>query len=202
VADKDSPLGVGPARVAEIVSSYVRHHQIAPDQLAGLIVEVHRALVSLGRATRGARGGADTGGADPTLGTAGLCGLSRVRVSCSGAPPASAGRARSRRRRLSQPLELADSLSIDRVRLFGAALALRQGDRPRAPRHCGTKPDGNSATRHPATRSAAEISSSYLNTQNFWAPSGKGMSENHWRLSSLRPRPVLSAAILFGSPRR
>jgi predicted transcriptional regulator len=52
VADKDSPLGVGPARVAEIVSSYVRHHQIAPDQLAGLIVEVHRALASLGRATR------------------------------------------------------------------------------------------------------------------------------------------------------
>jgi hypothetical protein len=35
--------------VAEIVSSYVRHHQIAADQLAGLIVEVHRALAGLGR---------------------------------------------------------------------------------------------------------------------------------------------------------
>jgi predicted transcriptional regulator len=29
----------------------VRHHQVAADQLAGLIVEVHRALASLGRAT-------------------------------------------------------------------------------------------------------------------------------------------------------
>jgi MucR family transcriptional regulator, transcriptional regulator of exopolysaccharide biosynthesis len=37
--------------IARIVSSYVRHHQIEPDQLAGLIVEVYRALASLARGT-------------------------------------------------------------------------------------------------------------------------------------------------------
>jgi predicted transcriptional regulator len=47
----EDPPRIDPDRVAEIVSSYVRHHQIAADQLAGLIVEVHRALASLGRAT-------------------------------------------------------------------------------------------------------------------------------------------------------
>jgi predicted transcriptional regulator len=36
-------------RVARIVGSYVRRHQIGADQLAGLIGEVHRALASLGR---------------------------------------------------------------------------------------------------------------------------------------------------------
>jgi predicted transcriptional regulator len=44
------PPLVDPFQVALIVSSYVRHHKIAADQLAGLIVEVHRALASLGRA--------------------------------------------------------------------------------------------------------------------------------------------------------
>jgi hypothetical protein len=39
-------------RVARIVGSYVRHHQIGLDQLAGLIGEVHRALASLGRSTQ------------------------------------------------------------------------------------------------------------------------------------------------------
>ena len=46
----EDPLRIDPNRVAEIVSSYVRHHKIAADQLAGLIVEVHRALAGLGRA--------------------------------------------------------------------------------------------------------------------------------------------------------
>jgi predicted transcriptional regulator len=49
MAEQDSPPRVDPYQVAEIVSSYVRHHQIAADQLAGLIVEVHRALAGLGR---------------------------------------------------------------------------------------------------------------------------------------------------------
>jgi predicted transcriptional regulator len=48
---EDPPSRVDPNQVAEIVSSYLRHHQIAPDQLAGLIVEVHRALAGLGRIT-------------------------------------------------------------------------------------------------------------------------------------------------------
>jgi predicted transcriptional regulator len=51
MTEEDWPPAVDPHQVAEIVSSYVRHHQIAADQLAGLIVEVHRALASLGRAT-------------------------------------------------------------------------------------------------------------------------------------------------------
>ena len=38
-------------QVARIVSSYVRHHQLGPEQLVELIVTVHRALASLGQAT-------------------------------------------------------------------------------------------------------------------------------------------------------
>jgi predicted transcriptional regulator len=48
---EEPPPRIDLDQVAEIVSSYVRHHQIAADQLAGLIVEVHRALAGLGRAT-------------------------------------------------------------------------------------------------------------------------------------------------------
>ena len=44
------PSGVDPNQVAKIVSSYVRHHKIGADQLAGLIVEVHCALAGFGRA--------------------------------------------------------------------------------------------------------------------------------------------------------
>jgi predicted transcriptional regulator len=51
MAEQDSPPRVDPYRVARLVSSYVRHHKIAADQLVGLIVEVHLALASLGRAT-------------------------------------------------------------------------------------------------------------------------------------------------------
>jgi predicted transcriptional regulator len=36
------------SRVARIVSSYVRHHQLGPDQLVGLILAVHRGLAGLG----------------------------------------------------------------------------------------------------------------------------------------------------------
>ena len=43
-----SAPGVNLSQVARIVSSYVRHHQLGPDQLAGLIVAVHRALANLG----------------------------------------------------------------------------------------------------------------------------------------------------------
>jgi predicted transcriptional regulator len=54
MAGEDAPpptAEVDPDRVAGIVSSYVRHHQIAPDELPALIVEVHRALANLGRDT-------------------------------------------------------------------------------------------------------------------------------------------------------
>jgi predicted transcriptional regulator len=51
MAEQDAPPRVDPYQVAEIVGSYVRHHQIEPDELIGLIVEVHRALASLGRAS-------------------------------------------------------------------------------------------------------------------------------------------------------
>jgi predicted transcriptional regulator len=39
---------VDPRLVERIVSSYVRHHNIAVDQLSGLIAEVHRVLAGLG----------------------------------------------------------------------------------------------------------------------------------------------------------
>ena len=47
---QQGPPRVDPSQVARIVGSYLRHHQVGPDQLAGLIVEVHRALAGLGRA--------------------------------------------------------------------------------------------------------------------------------------------------------
>jgi predicted transcriptional regulator len=50
MAEQDSPPEVDLFLVARIVGSYVRNHKIGADQLAGLIVEVHRALASLGRA--------------------------------------------------------------------------------------------------------------------------------------------------------
>ena len=51
MAEQDTPSpGVDLYRVARIVGSYVQHHQIGSDQLAGLIGEVHRAFASLGRA--------------------------------------------------------------------------------------------------------------------------------------------------------
>jgi predicted transcriptional regulator len=49
MAEQVSAPGVDLSRVARIVGSYVRHHQIAPDQLIRLIGEVHRALSSLGQ---------------------------------------------------------------------------------------------------------------------------------------------------------
>src|SRR3954454_8294132 len=49
MAEQKAPPEVDPYRIAHIVSSYVRHHQIGPDQLAGLIAEVYQALAGLGR---------------------------------------------------------------------------------------------------------------------------------------------------------
>ena len=49
MAEQDSALKVDLDQVAHIVSSYVRHNQIATGELAGLIVEVHRTLAGLGR---------------------------------------------------------------------------------------------------------------------------------------------------------
>ena len=51
MAEQDTPPpAIDLDRVARIVGSYVRHHQIGSDQLAELIGEVHRAFASLGRA--------------------------------------------------------------------------------------------------------------------------------------------------------
>ena len=49
MAEQDAAPGVDLHQVAHIVSSYVRHHQIGPDQLVRLIVEVHQALTNLRR---------------------------------------------------------------------------------------------------------------------------------------------------------
>jgi predicted transcriptional regulator len=50
MTESESVPEVAPYRVAHIVGSYVRHHQIEADQIAGLIATVHRALAGLGRA--------------------------------------------------------------------------------------------------------------------------------------------------------
>ena len=50
MAEQDTPPpAIDLDRVARIVGSYVRHHQIGSDQLIG---EVHRALAILGRSTQ------------------------------------------------------------------------------------------------------------------------------------------------------
>jgi predicted transcriptional regulator len=49
MAEPDSAPEVDLYQVARIVSSYVRHHQIGPDQLVRLILEVHQAIANLGR---------------------------------------------------------------------------------------------------------------------------------------------------------
>ncbi|MGH8142871.1 MAG: MucR family transcriptional regulator [Steroidobacteraceae bacterium] len=51
MAEQDVPSKIAPDRVARIVSSYVRHHRVGADQLAGLIAEVHRGFATLGRST-------------------------------------------------------------------------------------------------------------------------------------------------------
>ena len=48
MVEQGSARGVNLHEVARIVRSYVRHHEISPDQLVALIVEVHRALSGLG----------------------------------------------------------------------------------------------------------------------------------------------------------
>src|SRR5215472_17405931 len=49
MAEQDSAREVDLDPVVRIVSRYVQHHQMAPDQLLTLIVEVRRALAGLGR---------------------------------------------------------------------------------------------------------------------------------------------------------
>jgi predicted transcriptional regulator len=70
MAEQDARPAADPYRVAHIVSSYVRHHQIGPDQLAELIAEVHQALAGLGRAAPPIRGSAEAGGRNSTIGAA------------------------------------------------------------------------------------------------------------------------------------
>ena len=48
MANQHPPQRVDPHQVAEIVSRYVRHHQVPTDQLTTLIIEVHRAFAGLG----------------------------------------------------------------------------------------------------------------------------------------------------------
>jgi len=102
-----------------IVSSYVRHHQIGAGQLAGLIVDMHRTLASLGlRACPTHTGAAAAGGADPTLGAAGFGRLPRLRISRAGAAAPSAGRTWLRGRPISGPLEFTGGSPGDGTGLF------------------------------------------------------------------------------------
>jgi predicted transcriptional regulator len=45
--EQESPRRVDVDWVAPIVTGYVRHNKIAPDQLAGIVGEVHRALAGI-----------------------------------------------------------------------------------------------------------------------------------------------------------
>jgi MucR family transcriptional regulator, transcriptional regulator of exopolysaccharide biosynthesis len=50
MAENNAAAEIDLYQVAHIVSSYVRRQQMTPDQLVDLIIAVHRALASLGRA--------------------------------------------------------------------------------------------------------------------------------------------------------
>jgi hypothetical protein len=131
VAEEDSAPEVDVDQVARIVSSYVQHHQIAPDQLITLIRQRASCPGRPWAFPAGARA-AEAGGADPALGAAGLCYLSRVRISRAKPPPTSAYRSWARHRWLPHALEPAARSSIGRAELFGAALDGGQADGPRA----------------------------------------------------------------------
>lgn len=99
---------------------------------------------------------AATGGTNPTLSAAGLCGLPRVRVSRADAPPSSAGRARACGRPISNPLEFIGGSPGDGTGILRSTLGARQGTRARTPpRRAGTEPADNRATGDPAARSPA-----------------------------------------------
>ena len=92
MAEQDAASGVDLYQVAHIVSSYVRHHQIGPDQLVRLIVEVYQARANLRRGAPPVQEPRKPAVPIRRFGAAGLCGLPRVRVSCADASPTSAGR--------------------------------------------------------------------------------------------------------------
>jgi hypothetical protein len=158
MAEQDPPPQVD--QVAEIVSSYVRHHKIETDQLAGLIVEVHRALAGLGRAPAAQQSLKPAvpirRSVQPDYVVCLECGF----------------RAQTLRRhlRVAHGLEVADyrtlepagGLSINRAELFGAAHEDRQGDRSRAPRRHGSEPAGNGPAGDPASRAPAEAQTADL----------------------------------------
>jgi predicted transcriptional regulator len=140
MAEQDSPPRVDPYQVAEIVSSYVRHHQIAADQLAGSIVEVHRALASLGRPPPAQE--------PPTPAVPIRRSVRQDYVVCLEC--GFCAQVLRRHLRVAHGLEVADyrarwRLSTDypvTAELFGAAHEDGQGDRSRAPRRSGTEPAG------------------------------------------------------------
>ena len=102
----------------------------------------------------GARAAA-TGGADPTLGAAGLCRLPRVRISPADLAPAFASRAWACGRRISSPLEFTGGLPDDGTGVFRSPLDARQGAWARSPCRAGTEPGGYRATGDPASRSSS-----------------------------------------------
>jgi hypothetical protein len=129
MAEQDSAR-VDLYRVARIVSSYVRHHQVEPGRLIRLIVEVHRALAGIEQAAppeprRPAVPIRQS--VHPEYVVCLECG--RVRVSLQSVAPASAGPARARRRRISCPLEFAIRSSGDRTGLFAAPIGNGEGAR-------------------------------------------------------------------------
>ena len=107
MAKRGSASGGVVERVARIVGSYVRHHQIEPGQLVRLIGEVHRALGSLGQSAPSVPELRPPAVPIQQSVRARVCDVPRVRVSLENVAPTSAGTARARRRRISCPLEFA-----------------------------------------------------------------------------------------------
>jgi predicted transcriptional regulator len=49
MAEEATVQGAAPRLVAKIISSYVSHHNLAPEQIPELIASVHRTIAGLGR---------------------------------------------------------------------------------------------------------------------------------------------------------
>ena len=92
MAEQDSAPGGDLDQIARIVSSYVRHHQLGPEQLVELIVTVHRALASVGQTTPPMPEPRRPAVPIRRFGATRSRRLPRVRVSRADAPPASVDR--------------------------------------------------------------------------------------------------------------
>jgi hypothetical protein len=124
MADEGSSQNVDPHLVAEIVRGYAANNSVAVAQLRGLIAIVHQTLSGLLTNDSAYTGGGQivAGGADPAVGAARSCRVSRMRISRGNPAAAFARRTRTRTGGLSRPLEARGRSHADGTCLFGAPL--------------------------------------------------------------------------------